>query len=205
MPPPRKIRLCSIKGCPSRFGRHDHRGVIFNTFPQNKTIRQYWLTNCGISNVKDIRYKLFVCSRHFHGTDYQTLKNNKYVLKEGAVPTIFPWGTLPYVEPTPHTVIETGTPLIHKVNDRPGEIIQQSVDKMVDIKLESDSPVDTGTSERKDSSFPLVTASQFSLGTRIEAQDLNGVWYSAKVMEVDSEDKEVLVQFEKRIKSDEPA
>uniref|UniRef100_A0A182T685 C2H2-type domain-containing protein n=1 Tax=Anopheles maculatus TaxID=74869 RepID=A0A182T685_9DIPT len=43
----------------------------------------------------------------------------------------------------------------------------------------------------------------FTPGTKIEAQDFSGTWHSAKLVEVDTEDREVLVQFDKtdKIKS----
>uniref|UniRef100_A0A182NJ64 MBD domain-containing protein n=1 Tax=Anopheles dirus TaxID=7168 RepID=A0A182NJ64_9DIPT len=37
----------------------------------------------------------------------------------------------------------------------------------------------------------------FTPGTKIEAQDFSGVWHAAKLLEVDTEDREVLVQFDK--------
>lgn len=226
-------RRCTIKGCPSVSGRQQHRGVTFHTFPLNPIARQFWLTNCGLPDTKSITKSILVCSRHFRRADFQPLKNNKYLLKQGAVPTIFPWGTLPYVEPTPHNVIESGQ--VNIVDDKPGEINQQLVDEIVKIKSElkatigvkspnkrSASVDEPGTSEpkkkairvsldsKKLSSDPVVTTSfdpfsKFSPGTRIEAQDFHEVWHSAKVMEVDSDEKEVLIHFEKNGKSKAPA
>lgn len=147
------------------------------------------------------------------------------------MPTIFPWGTLPYVEPTPHNVIESGEPLANIADEKPGEINQQLVDEIVKIKSElkatigvkspnkrSASVDEPGTSEPKKKSIrvsldskklpseSVVTSSfdplsKFSPGTRIEAQDFNEVWHTAKVMEVDSDEKEVLINFEKNTKS----
>uniref|UniRef100_A0A182FEZ5 MBD domain-containing protein n=1 Tax=Anopheles albimanus TaxID=7167 RepID=A0A182FEZ5_ANOAL len=50
----------------------------------------------------------------------------------------------------------------------------------------------TGGSERLTS---------FTPGTKIEAQDFSGRWHSANLVEVDTEEREVLVQFEKTEKS----
>lgn len=224
-------RRCTIKGCPSVSGRQQHRGVTFHTFPLNPIARQFWLTNCGLPDTKSITKSILVCSRHFRRADFQPLKNNKYLLKQGAVPTIFPWGTLPYVEPTPHTVIEGGEPLVNNADDKPGEINQQLVDEIVKIKSELKATIgvkspnkrsvsvdEPGTSEPKKKAIRVSldskklspesvgTASfdplsKFSPGTRIEAQDFNEVWHTAKVMEVDSDEKEVLINFEKNTKS----
>uniref|UniRef100_A0A182RML3 MBD domain-containing protein n=1 Tax=Anopheles funestus TaxID=62324 RepID=A0A182RML3_ANOFN len=40
-------------------------------------------------------------------------------------------------------------------------------------------------------------AIDFTPGTKIEAQDFSGTWHAAKLLEVDTEDREVLVQFDK--------
>lgn len=127
-------RRCTIKGCSSVSGRQQHRGVTFHTFPLNPIARQFWLTNCGLPDTKPITKSILVCSRHFRRADFQPLKNNKYLLKQGAVPTIFPWGTLAYVEPTPLTIIGTGEPMVTDDDDKSGEINQELVDEIVKIK-----------------------------------------------------------------------
>lgn len=218
-------------------GKQQHRGVTFHTFPLNPIARQFWLTNCNLPDTKNITKSILVCSRHFRRADFQPLKNNKYLLKQGAVPTIFPWGTLPYVEPTPHSVIESGEPLVNIADDKPAEplVNQQLVDEIVKIKSEMKATIgvkspnkrsasvdEPGTSEpkkkairvsldsKKLSSEPAATASfdpfsKFSPGTRIEAQDFNGAWHTAKVVEVDGDEKEVLISFEKNTKSKTPS
>lgn len=84
-------RRCNIAGCKSIAGRQQHRGVTFHTFPTNPVIRQNWLTNCRFSASKTITKSVLICSRHFRRVDFQPLKNNKYLLKPGSEPTIFPW------------------------------------------------------------------------------------------------------------------
>lgn len=84
-------RRCNIAGCKSIAGRQQHRGVTFHTFPTNPVIRQNWLTNCRFSANKTITKSVLICSRHFRRVDFQPLKNNKYLLKPGSEPTIFPW------------------------------------------------------------------------------------------------------------------
>lgn len=84
-------RRCNIEGCKSVAGRQQHRGVTFHTFPTNPTIRQNWLNNCRFPSTKPITKSVLICSRHFRRVDFQPLKNNKYLLKTGSEPTIFPW------------------------------------------------------------------------------------------------------------------
>lgn len=196
MSPPRRPRRCIIKGCASVAGRKGHHGVQFNPIPLNPNMRQHWLTNCGITDTKSIRRKLLVCSRHFRRADFQALKENKYFLKHGAVPTIFPWGTFPYIEPTSHTAIDTGQQLMNNTVDEQPEITQQQLThEIIGIKT-SESASEPKTIHV--SSVPVVAASQFSVGTRIEAQDIHGVWHSAIVVEVESHEMEVLIQFDSR-------
>ncbi|KAG4066483.1 hypothetical protein HA402_007119 [Bradysia odoriphaga] len=62
---------------------------------------------------------------------------------------------------------------------------------------------------KKLSNEPIATTSfdpfsKFSPGARIEAQDFNGAWHTAKVVEVDGDEKEVLINFEKNSKSKAP-
>ncbi|XP_035906255.1 uncharacterized protein LOC118509589 [Anopheles stephensi] len=52
----------------------------------------------------------------------------------------------------------------------------------------ADEPEPGGSSEK---------SIDFTPGTKIEAQDFSGTWHSAKLVEVDTEDREVLVQFDK--------
>lgn len=93
-------RRCIVKSCPSVSGKPQHRGVTFHTFPINKAIREIWQENSDFDKRKSITKSTLICSRHFRRADFQPLKHNKYFLKQGAVPTIFPWGSLPYKEPT---------------------------------------------------------------------------------------------------------
>lgn len=49
-----------------------------------------------------------------------------------------------------------------------------------------------------------ASALNFISGTKLEAQDFNGKWHEAKIVEVDSDEREVLIHFEKNDKlSDE--
>lgn len=84
-------RRCNVAGCKSIAGRQQHRGVTFHTFPNNPDIRQRWMVNCRFAATKPINKSVLICSRHFRRVDFQPLKNNKYLLKPGSEPTIFPW------------------------------------------------------------------------------------------------------------------
>ncbi|XP_050094519.1 uncharacterized protein LOC126577136 [Anopheles aquasalis] len=72
-------------------------------------------------------------------------------------------------------------------------------------------PKKAGTSTVKPSASPELgivagtggseRLTSFTPGTKIEAQDFSGRWHSANLVEVDTEEREVLVQFEKAEKS----
>lgn len=88
-------RRCIIEGCDSVAGQRQHQGVKFHKFPTNVATRKIWIENCRLLNSKNITTSTLVCSRHFRRADFQPVKNEKHVLKLGAVPTMFPWGNLP--------------------------------------------------------------------------------------------------------------
>lgn len=102
-------RRCLVEGCKSVSGQQQHQGVKFHSFPANDEIRKVWLENCHLSANKSINKGTLVCSRHFRRADFQQMRNSKqHLLKSGAIPTIFPWGNLPYqeVKSTPKSTIE---------------------------------------------------------------------------------------------------
>ncbi|XP_050073620.1 uncharacterized protein LOC126561487 [Anopheles maculipalpis] len=57
------------------------------------------------------------------------------------------------------------------------------------VAVDADEPEPAGGGAEK----PI----DFTPGTKIEAQDFSGTWHAAKLVEVDTEDREVLVQFDK--------
>lgn len=91
-------RRCTIVGCSSLSGHEEHRNITFHTIPLNMSIRKIWLENCKIPKTRNITKSILVCSRHFLPTDFQPTKNDKNHLKQGIVPTIFPWGTMQAVD-----------------------------------------------------------------------------------------------------------
>lgn len=100
-------RRCTIDGCFSVSGQVEHQSVTFHSFPLNMAIRKIWIENCKVAKTKTITKSILVCSRHFRRADFQPLKNDKYLLRQGVVPTIFPWGTLPYT-PVPSSAKNSG-------------------------------------------------------------------------------------------------
>lgn len=81
-------RKCCIEGCLSTSNRKEDEGVTFHKFAAKLT--DEWLKACRVDPEKK-NSVAFVCSRHFRKSDFQDFKGNKYFLKQGAIPSIFPW------------------------------------------------------------------------------------------------------------------
>lgn len=236
-------RRCTITGCKSISGQTEHQGVTFHTFPLNPAIRKKWMTNCKVDSSKNITKSVLVCSRHFRRADFQPLKNNKYFLKQGAVPTIFPWGNLPYEDlPASPSSVAPSSPSSANASDtsnvdkattaeqsakkpptrakslgnadknnskqRSASAEEQSStnDSKIDKTIGRKS-LDSATNESKFNETVkspkkrMDVVSLFTTGDKLEAQDFHGKWHSAKVVEVDHSDREVLINFEKGTKS----
>lgn len=92
-------RRCCITDCKSASHLPECSEIKFHSFPTNVVMRDLWIRNCRIDSSKSVSKSVFVCSRHFNETEFQVPKNNKRLLKNGAVPTIFAWGNgISYIE-----------------------------------------------------------------------------------------------------------
>lgn len=249
-------RRCVIVGCNSVSGQTEHQGVTFHSFPLNATTRKIWVANSQVGTSRNITKSTLVCSRHFRRADFQPLKNNKYFLKQGAVPSIFPWGNLPHDDvakapstSTSKTPIETiAKPDVAKessssVNDnlvasttepsavktdklsalkpRSASAEEHSVvSSLRDQKADARKSLDSATLNNEKKGLKVAQTSEMAIkspqkrldilstfvpGAKLEAQDLNGAWHNAKVMEVDHGEQEVLIHFEKNGKVKGPA
>lgn len=257
------VRKCSISQCRSVSGRQEHRGVTFHSFPNNPISRALWIENCQLPETKAITKSIFVCSRHFRRADFQPLKNDKYLLRQGAVPTIFPWGTKPAIPllnqnaaafrtlgedlfkaaaaassvgigetlttstiannidgvgTSSQSIIESKlktTEILSAINpDLKSPALKRSASadnntkssgqrstKVPRKSLESASANGKQNSAKKSlqstpKSISFDPVSLFLPGSRIEAQDFKEIWHTAKVIEVDHNEREVLIHFE---------
>lgn len=214
-------RKCTVDGCKSVAGRQQHRGVTFHTFPNNPITRQNWLTNCRFAQNRNITKSVLICSRHFRRVDFQPLKNNKYLLKHGAEPTIFPWTQSGGGANAVASADASGGA---QDGDFPGDMSTMTSEERVvnqiladAIRGELKSPMKRSASADVVSSEPKAKqlrksldsamfknalsaicdpTAQFRPGAKIEAQDFNEMWHPAEVVEVDQDDQEVLIHFE---------
>lgn len=87
------LRRCCITDCKSASNAPDCNDVRYHAFPTNEVVRNVWIKNCRIENSRSLTKSVVVCSRHFQESDFKPPKNGHRFLKNGAVPTIFSWGT----------------------------------------------------------------------------------------------------------------
>lgn len=221
-------RKCNVLHCTSDSRRVEDQGVTFHKIPHHTDLRPKWLQLCKIPEGKKNVKVIYVCSRHFLSADFCNFKGTKYMLKQGALPSVFPWSSPPQKRLESETnenqdeATESSetTPTSSQELDKTQEDPQNKVDKVnkeveTDKKITSmpinedsfkigeemfvNNEVDSGSSPNLLSQTPTPSSGtiDFTPGTRIEANDFHDKWYSAKIVEVDYDEKEVFVHFEK--------
>uniref|UniRef100_A0A1Q3F4E5 Putative phd finger domain protein n=1 Tax=Culex tarsalis TaxID=7177 RepID=A0A1Q3F4E5_CULTA len=289
------VRKCIIAGCPSTSDRKEDRGVSYHKIPANEEQKQRWWVACRLPDNYVINKGSNLCSRHFRKADFQDFKGTKYLLKNGVIPTIFPWspagggggggGRKKKDEEKKKAVAAAAAAAeVVKVEEKQEVVVKKekeeeeaeaskepevaAKDEAKEVKEEEEKkeevevkepvkPEETKAEEtpkEEPVSTPVVTSKKqtpaskkrstpkrplktptsapsskktrrsepsaststpkdrksvqsprklnqsqinFTPGTKIEAQDFAGKWHPAKLGEVDTEEGEVLVQFEK--------
>lgn len=93
-------RKCRVTDCLSDSKRPEDLGVTFHKVPFHSDIRPKWLSLCRIPPDNVLNKIIYICSRHFRRNDFCTFKGTKYMLKQGVLPSMFPWTNEPRVRPT---------------------------------------------------------------------------------------------------------
>ncbi|XP_067616959.1 PHD finger protein 20-like protein 1 [Eurosta solidaginis] len=213
-------RRCCVAGCSSTSRLPEHHGVTYHSFPLDPNIRAVWLRNTRLSAERQITKSVLVCSRHFRRVDFQPQRSGKYLLKQKVFPTVFPWGKVdPSQVEADLEELKTGTTsngsqsiedattatVEAKVAQIMAETAERSAAKANACVVKEDSEIISPTISNSASpaavKFEPVTS--FNPGARLEAQDFDGIWHAARVVEVDNDDREVLIKFERsgKIKS----
>lgn len=250
-------RKCTVPDCLSEEGRNEDRGVTFHKIPLHADIRPKWMSLCHIPEDKFTVKVVHVCSRHFLKADFYRFKGKKYMLKQGVLPSVFPWNKLKKenensqmddsVTSKSGTVEILSTGIKEEIvsdvqideEQIPPEVHKMEVDSKTEIKDEiwgAAEEVIITNSVKKESSAetlgdilmcdpgesltvtkkiePLPSSSttieqqgkciQTAFGTvnlkinsRLEALDFNQIWLPARMIEIDYEENEVLIHFEK--------
>lgn len=207
------------------------QGVItYHSFPLEPKIREKWVENCRLEPGKNITKSILVCSRHFRSSDFKKTSTSedssmvKYFLKQGTVPTIFPWGKVktPTNSVTSNSASSSSSPVdtAETVKQTIAQIMAETAElnKAAGIDTNIKVETSTGTTSKRSSIDMSAVATKvprtsidanvsstsihqepiFTVGTKIEAQDFAGMWHTAKVIEVDDGDeKEVYIKYEK--------
>ena len=220
-------RRCCIAGCTSTSRLPEHHGVTYHSFPSDPNARSIWIRNTKISADRQITKSVLVCSRHFRRADFQPQRSGKYLLKQKVFPTVFPWGKIeacqieedleflnsagsaaPSNLLTPSSTVDDDTKAT--VAATVAQIMAQTAELNAAAGIKSEK-TESGLEDTLNDiainnpatppnvKFEPVTS--FNPGARLEAQDFDGVWHSARIVEVDNDDREVLIKFEKFGKS----
>ncbi|CAG4921142.1 unnamed protein product [Colias eurytheme] len=84
------VKKCSIDHCYSSSSRREDLGVTYHKFPKDPILHSVWVQVTHIKSTNNDN-PAYVCSRHFCRSDFQVYQESKYVLKSGAIPSIFAW------------------------------------------------------------------------------------------------------------------
>uniref|UniRef100_A0A1A9WUX7 MBD domain-containing protein n=1 Tax=Glossina brevipalpis TaxID=37001 RepID=A0A1A9WUX7_9MUSC len=217
-------RRCCIAGCASTSRLPEHHGVTYHSFPLDQSTRAIWIRNTRISVERQITKSVLVCSRHFRRADFQPQRSGKYLLKQRVFPTVFPWGKMDSAQIEADMEFlssSTGTsapllpaPSTSAVDEDTKATVAATVAQIMAQTAELSAATSTKSSKTNEvgeenntadenvgsSSSPGVKfepVTSFNSGIRLEAQDFEGIWHSARVVEVDNDDREVLIKFEK--------
>lgn len=206
-------RKCSVEGCLSDSNRTEDIGVTFHKVPLHSDVRPKWMSLCHIPDNKKLVKIIYVCSRHFLRADFCNFKGKKYMLKQGVLPSVFPWDKSKLEAIKAEAIVkkegppEEGNPKEFKKDTETLEVEpltelkiaigEEKVAREVletNIKLEPKETLDefekSKVGQANDGSM------KFAINTKIEALDFNNEWFPAKIIEVDYEENEVLIHFE---------
>lgn len=197
-------RKCCITGCPSISIRPEDRKITYHRFPANNQIRDVWIVNSRLDPNLHITKSTNVCSRHFLKDDFQDSKGKKILLKQNIVPSIFPWSNeeaeTPPAPPTKKKRKSSAS--TSKVADtKKTKLVKQNktTTREEARKNASNSISDAIIPIKKDTE-PVKKKTKnihFVAGTKVEAQDFNEQWHVAEIMEVDLDEREALIHFDK--------
>ncbi|XP_061397609.1 uncharacterized protein LOC133333310 [Musca vetustissima] len=217
-------RKCCIAGCTSTSRLPEHHGVTYHSFPADENTRSIWIKNTKISSDRQITKSVLVCSRHFRRADFQPQRSGKYLLKQKVFPTVFPWGKVdtaqieedleflnsatPSVPPT--AVLTTAADTVDEdTKATVAATVAQIMAQTAELNAAAAALKNEKSGDNLDDSLQDPAAAgaspgvkyepviAFNPGARLEAQDFEGVWHAARIVEVDNDDREVLIKFEK--------
>lgn len=216
-------RKCNVLHCLSDSRRIEDQGVTFHKMPTHTDLRPKWLSLCRIPEERKNVKVIYVCSRHFLRADFCNFKGTKYMLKQGALPSVFPWSkNVPKsAEPEVESKVNKNIPnkddnteisIKTEIKSEPEDVASEEdkkieklslpmnednfkINEEISVNKEPKKPIQTSVNMQQSSE--TVNTINFVAGTRIEANDFHDKWYSAEIVEVDQDENEVFIRFEK--------
>lgn len=194
-------RRCSVESCLSDSSRPEDTGVTFHKVPLHSDIRPKWMSLCRIpDDKKDIKV-IYICSRHFLNADFCNFKGKKYMLRQGVLPSVFPWNKLKKeFKKTVKSSEESDTLTTNEeMKGKPttAEASDSNLSADEEQRLETQAESSTVKQEAKEPIHTSKSTINFAINEPIEALDFNQVWNSARIVEIDYEENEVLIHFDK--------
>ncbi|RZC39809.1 PHD finger protein 20, partial [Asbolus verrucosus] len=196
-------RKCGVEGCLSDSNRPEDTGVTFHKVPMHSDIRPKWISLCRIPDDKKNMKVIYICSRHFLRVDFCNFKGKKYMLRQGVLPSVFPWdkSKLEAIKSSTKSKVEKTEIKQELTDEEPekaedNEVIKQEPTDIKEELIDAESIKQEGEEKEKiktNSNGPI----NFAINSRIEALDNNNTWYPARIVEEDYEENEVLIHFEK--------
>lgn len=184
-------RRCSVESCLSDSNRPEDTGVTFHKVPLHSDIRPKWLSLCRIPDDKRDIKVIYVCSRHFLNADFCSFKGRKYMLKQGVLPSVFPWSKLKKESK------KNAAKPVEEIKKEPEEEIKTEPAETVEEKPEVTPTADVPSTTIEQKSKKSRGDMNFAINEPIEALDFNQMWNSARIVEIDYEENEVLIHFDK--------
>lgn len=126
-------RKCGVDGCLSDSNRAEDQGVTFHKVPIHSDIRPKWISLCRIPEDKQISKVIYICSRHFLRVDFCNFKGKKYMLRQGVLPSVFPW------DKSKLEAIKSGSKTVEEISETmvdPEEEIKTETELKAELNLE---------------------------------------------------------------------
>lgn len=151
-------RKCNVLHCPSDSRRIEDQGITFHKIPHHTDLRPKWLQLCKIPEERKNVKVIYVCSKHFKKSDFCNFKGTKYMLKQGVLPSSFPWSSPSPKSSDQEPIIDTKKVSEDQVDvkqeDSPDIKTENTVDT-VEVKNEKTDKVEEDT-KVADTENPMV-------------------------------------------------
>ncbi|KAI4466353.1 phd finger protein 20-related [Holotrichia oblita] len=180
-------RKCGISVCMSDSNREEDRGVTFHKIPMHPDIRPKWMSLCRIPEDKKFM-KAKCCLVYSLGIKLKSKLKQKIK------------GEIEECDKNDGSNEDSGSKLEGVPEILPQikfEVTEQDFNESTSLALKSEEGILDMASLKEEVLKQQIDPLTFAPNTRIEALDFNQAWCPAQIVEVDYQENEVLVHFEK--------